>query len=49
MVVIRYNGIDGAMISVLTLSEVGRVFEDRSGQTKDYEIAASPLSTQLEE
>jgi hypothetical protein len=36
------------MVNILASSVVDRVFEPRSGQTKDYKLvfAASPLSTQ---
>ena len=42
------NSIGGVMVSVLASCSVDRVFEPRSGQTKDYKIGivASPLSTQ---
>ena len=34
----RFNRIDGVMVSVLASSAVERGFEPRSGQTKDYKI-----------
>ena len=34
----RFNRIDGVMVSVLASSAVERGFEHRSGQTKDYKI-----------
>ena len=42
------NRIRGVMLIVLASSVVGRVFEPRSGQTKDYEIGICcfPLITQ---
>ena len=40
------NRIGGVMVSVLTSSALDLWFEPRSGQTKDYKIVASPLSTQ---
>ena len=36
--------IDGVMVSVLALSAVDRVFEPRSGQTKDYKIGICCIS-----
>ena len=36
----------GIMVCVLTSSAVDDEFELSSGQTKDYKIVASPLSTQ---
>ena len=36
----------GIMVCVLTSSAVDDEFELPSGQTKDYKIVASPLSTQ---
>ena len=38
------NLIDGIMVSVLTLSAVGRRFETRSEQIKDYKICISCFS-----
>ena len=44
------NRIGGVMVNVLASSVVGRGFEPRSGQAKDYEIGtvfvAFPLSMQ---
>ena len=37
------------MLSVLSSSAVDRGFDPRSGQTKEYEIGISPLSTQHQE
>jgi hypothetical protein len=37
------------MVSVLSSSVVDRGFDPRSGQTKEYEIGISPLSTQHQE
>ena len=44
---ISFNRIGGAMVSVLASSTVDRGFELRSGQIKDYKMAFvdSPLST----
>ena len=38
------NGIDAAMVSVLTSSAEDRGFEPRSGQTKDYRIGVCCFS-----
>ena len=38
--------IGGVIVSVYASSVVDRGFEPRSGQTKDYKMCTSPLSTQ---
>ena len=38
--------ISGVMVSVYASSVVDHGFEPRSGQTKDYKMFTSPLSTQ---
>jgi hypothetical protein len=46
IIIIISNRIGGVMVSVLASSAIDHGFESRSGQTKDYEIGISPLSTQ---
>ena len=38
MLEFEYNCIGGVMVTVLASSAVDRVFEPRSGQTKDYKL-----------
>jgi len=38
--------IGGRMVCMLASSAVDRVFEARSGQSKDYKFVSSPLSMQ---
>jgi len=40
------NHIGGVMVRLYASSVVDRGFEPRSGQTKDYKMCTSPLSTQ---